>query len=199
MDTVVEACAGLDVHKDTVAASYGTRSLRRASAGGPHVRDHHQRAARLRDWLVAHASRSRHGVHRDLLAARVPRAGGRARVLGAERPALRNVPGARPTSGTPSDLPAHRARPGRPSFVPPKPIRELRNLTRTARPRSRERTGRSSAWTRSCRTRGSSSPPLHRHPGARAGTCWPPWWLGPAIPRSSPNSPGGTCDGRSRP
>ncbi len=40
----------------------------------------------------------------------------------------------------------------RASFVPPEPIRELRDLSRSARPRSRCGSGRSNGWRKCCRT-----------------------------------------------
>jgi transposase len=44
----------------------------------------------------------------------------------------------------------------RPSFVPPRPIRELRELTRYRKTRSTSVLPRSNAWRRSSRTQGSS-------------------------------------------
>ena len=54
---------------------------------------------------------------------------------------LKNVPGRRTgCGGCGVDRPAGRARPGPPSFVPPRPIRELRELTRYRKALIYERT-----------------------------------------------------------
>lgn len=53
----------------------------------------------------------------------------------------------------------------RPSFVPPQPIRELRDLTRYRQSQIEEPPARCSGWTRSFRMPGSSSP------ASRQGFC----------------------------
>jgi transposase len=42
MDRLIERCAGLDVHKKTVAACVRTRARRAAPAADPHVHHHDQ-------------------------------------------------------------------------------------------------------------------------------------------------------------
>ena len=60
----------------------------------------------------------------------------------------------------------------RAGFVPPKEIRELRDLTRFTKTRIEERTGRPSAWTRSSRMPGRSCPAWPRtSSAARDATC----------------------------
>ena len=87
MDSFIERCAGLDVHKASVKA-YGripdghggrhseTRTFRTTTAG----------LVLLGDWLASHQIRG-DGVHRGVLEAGLLPAGGRRRVLAAERPA----------------------------------------------------------------------------------------------------------------
>src|SRR5829696_1641616 len=86
------------------------------------------------------------------------------------------------------------------NFVPPKPIRQLRNLTRYRKRRSRSAPVRSTACTRRSKTRASSSTPSPRtswaSPGATCSTRW-----SPARPTRtcSPNWRGGRCARRSPP
>ena len=60
----------------------------------------------------------------------------------------------------------------RPSFVPPKPIRQLRDLTRYRRTLIREQTARSSGWRRSSKTpRSSCRPRSLMCSGSPVGRC----------------------------
>lgn len=142
MDRVVERCGGLDVHKDTVVACVRTPGER----GTRHqqVRTFGTTTGQLlvlRDWLVAE----------------------RVSVVGMESTSvywkpvyylledamecwllnarhMRNVPGRKTDVGDAEwicQLVEHGL--VRPSFVPPKPIRELRNLTRYRRAQIEER------------------------------------------------------------
>lgn len=144
MDKLVEFCAGLDVHRDTVVAT-----VRRPRADGG-------RASKtltfptttaglvaLGDWLSAEAvtlvGMESTGVYWKpvffMLEDRVPEVW----LLNAEH--LRNVPG-RKTDVADSVWIAQLVEHGlvRPSFVPPPPIRELRDLTRHRRTLIEERT-----------------------------------------------------------
>jgi transposase len=142
MDKVVERCAGLDVHKDSVVACVRVP----APSGGRSTRVHTFGATTaellaLRDWLVAE----------------------RVSVVGMEstgvfwKPVfylledvcepwllnarhLRNVPG-RKTDVKDAEWIAQLVEHGlvRPSFVPPRPIRELRDLTRYRKAQIQER------------------------------------------------------------
>lgn len=144
MDKLVEYCAGLDVHRDTVVAT-----VRKPRADGG-------RASKtltfptttaglvaLGDWLtteqVSLVGMESTGVYWKpvffMLEDRVPEVW----LLNAEH--LRNVPG-RKTDVADSAWIAQLIEHGlvRPSFVPPPPIRELRDLTRHRRTLIEERT-----------------------------------------------------------
>ena len=142
MDRVVERCCGLDVHKDTVVAC-----VRTPGKGGKR----HQEVKtfgtttasllELRDWLTAErvtlVGMESTGVYwkcpfyilEDAL---------ECWLLNARH--LRNVPGRKTDVGDAEwicQLVEHGL--VRPSFVPPKPIRELRNLTRYRKAQIEER------------------------------------------------------------
>jgi transposase len=143
VDQLVEFCAGLDVHRDAVVAT-----LRKPRATGG-------RAAKtmtfptttsglmaLDDWLVAEqvtlVGMESTGVYWKrvfMLKQRIPVVW----LLNAEH--LRNVPG-RKTDVADSAWIAQLLEHGlvAPSFVPPPPIRELRDLTRHRRTLIEERT-----------------------------------------------------------
>jgi transposase len=142
MDRVVERCCGLDVHKDTVVAC-----VRTPGEGGKRhqeVRTFGTTTAQLlalRDWLVAErvslVGMESTGVYwkcpyyvlEDAL---------ECWLLNARH--LRNVPGRKTDVGDAEwicQLVEHGL--VRPSFVPPKPIRELRNLTRYRKAQIEER------------------------------------------------------------
>jgi transposase len=133
MDVVVQRCAGIDVHKDTVVAC-----VRTPGEGG---RRHQEvrtfgttttKLLELRDWLVAEqvslVGMESTGVYWKPVYY-VLEDGLECWLLNARH--LRNVPGRKTDVGDAAwicQLVEHGL--VRPSFVPPKPIRELRNLTR---------------------------------------------------------------------
>ena len=143
MDTLVERCAGLDVHKATVAATVrvpgedggrhqDTRTFATTTAG----------LLGLSDWLASYGvtlvGMESTGVYWKpvyyVLEDRFT-----CWVLNAQH--LRNVPG-RKTDVADSAWICQLLEHGlvRPSFVPPKPIRELRDLTRYRKAQIEERT-----------------------------------------------------------
>lgn len=143
LEVIVERSAGLDVHKDVVAVT-----VRVPGPKGEVVRHQAEFATftddlcGLRDWLVAF------GVTRVGMEATgvywkpvyyVLEEELECWVLNARH--MHNVPG-RKTDMADSDWICRLVRFGlvRPSFVPPKPIRELRSLTRYRRSRIEERT-----------------------------------------------------------
>jgi transposase len=143
MDTLIERCAGLDVHKDTVAACVrvpggGGRRAQLIETFGTTT----AQLLALRDWLAAHGV-TRVGMESTgvywkpvyyVLEDRLE-----CWLLNARH--LRNVPGRKTDVGDAAwicQLVEHGL--VRPSFVPPKPIRELRNLTRYRKAQIEERT-----------------------------------------------------------
>ena len=133
MDIVHPCCAGLDVHKKTVVAC-----VRRLGpdgspqTSGPHLRHHDRRPARP-GRLARRRGRHprRHGIDRRLLEARLPPPGGSLRADAGQRPAHQAGAG-RKTDVKDAEWIAQLLQHGllSPSFVPPPPIRELRDLTR---------------------------------------------------------------------
>jgi transposase len=133
MDIVHPHCAGLDVHKDTVVAC-----ARHHPAGGRvrlEVRTfatHTAGLLQLADWLAAqgvtHAAMESTGVYWKPVFHVLE---GRCEVLLVNAQHLKNVPG-RKTDRLDAAWIARLLQHGllRPSFVPPPPIRELRDLTR---------------------------------------------------------------------
>src|SRR5438034_113641 len=142
MDTLVERCAGLDVHKDTVAACVRVPG----PSGGRHQEVHTfgtttSELLALRDWLAAHrialVGMESTGIYWRCVY-QVLEDDFECWVLNARH--LRNVPG-RKTDVKDAEWIAQLVEHGlvRPSFVPPKPIRELRNLTRYRKAQIEER------------------------------------------------------------
>jgi transposase len=142
LEVIVERAAGLDVHKDTVAVT-----VRVLGPDGGVVKHHAEfstftaELCALRDWLVSL------GVTRVGMEATgvywkpvfyVLEDAVECWLLNARH--MRNVPG-RKTDMADSDWICRLVRFGlvRPSFVPPRPIRELRDLTRYRRTRVEER------------------------------------------------------------
>ena len=143
MDEVVEYCAGLDVHRDTVVATVRyPQGRQRASETRTFSTDTGELMA-LGDWLISHRV-TRVGLESTgvywkpvfyLLEDRIDQLW----LLNAQH--LKNVPG-RKTDVADSAWIAQLVEHGlvRPSFVPPPPIRELRDFTRHRRVLSEERT-----------------------------------------------------------
>ncbi|HKB38071.1 MAG TPA: IS110 family transposase [Gemmataceae bacterium] len=133
MDTLYRCCAGLDVHKKTVVAC--VRSLDQAGRVHHEVRTFGTMTAdllALADWLggrgVTHAAMESTGVYWKPVFNLLE---GHVEVILVNAQHVKQVPG-RKTDVTDcqwlADLLAHGLR--RASFVPPAPIRELRDLTR---------------------------------------------------------------------
>ena len=86
------------------------------------------------------------------------------------------------------------------SFVPPKPIRALRNLTRYRKTQIQERQREANRLHKAARGhRDQARLRRHRHPRqVRAGRCSTRWSPGPPTPRCSPSSRRASCARRSR-
>jgi len=143
MDTLIERCAGLDVHKETVVAC--VRVPTRGGGREQCVQTFGTTTAQLlalRDWLVAHGvtrvGMESTGVYWKPVYYMLEDAV-ECWLLNARH--LRNVPG-RKTDVADAAWICQLVEHGlvRPSFVPPKPIRELRNLTRYRKAQIEERT-----------------------------------------------------------
>jgi transposase len=143
MDIVVQRCAGLDVHKDTVVACVRVPGVGRQRE--EHIATFATTTVQLlalRDWLLACGvtlvGMESTGVYWKPVFYMLEDAM-ECWVLNARH--LRNVPG-RKTDVSDAVWIAGLVEHGlvRPSFVPPKPIRELRNLTRYRRSQIEERT-----------------------------------------------------------
>lgn len=143
METLIQRCAGLDVHKDTVAAC--VRVPNAAGECEPVVHSFGTTTAELlalRDWLGVHGvtvvGMESTGVYWKPVYY-VLEDGFECRLFNARH--LRNVPG-RKTDVKDAAWIAQLTAYGlvRPSFVPPKAIRELRNLTRYRAAQIQERT-----------------------------------------------------------
>ncbi len=143
MEDVVEHCAGLDVHRDAVAATVRyPEAGRRSSTTRTFGTDTAELVA-LGDWLaslnVARVGLESTGVYRTpvfyLLEGRIPQVW----LLNAQH--LKDVPG-RKTDVADSAWMAQLVEHGlvRPSFVPPPQIRQLRDFTQHRRMLSEERT-----------------------------------------------------------
>ena len=133
-DPAIAAAPGSDVHKKTVVACVRRISRRRPGrAAGPHLRHHDRRAAgpgRLAGRPRRHPRR--HGIDRRLLEAGLqPPGGPTSSVMLVNAQHIKQVPG-RKTDVKDSQWIAQLLQHGllRPSFIPPRPIRELRDLTR---------------------------------------------------------------------
>jgi transposase len=143
MDAVIERCAGLDIHKDTVVACVrvpepdgGRQQLVQTFSTTT------TELLALRDWLAAHSvtvvGMESTGVYWKPVYY-VLEDDFQCWLLNARH--LRNVPG-RKTDVADAAWICQLVEHGlvRPSFVPPKPIRELRNLTRYRKAQIEERT-----------------------------------------------------------
>ena len=143
METMVERCAGLDVHKDTVVACVRTPGAK--GERQVEVREFGTKTGEvlaLRDWLVDQGvtlvGMEATGVYWKPIYYVLEDAV-ECWLLNARH--LRNVPG-RKTDIQDAVWIAQLVEHGlvKPSFVPPKPIRELRNLTRYRKAEIEERT-----------------------------------------------------------
>lgn len=143
MDTLIDRCAGLDVHKDTVVAC--VRVPARGGGREQFVQTFGTTTAQLlalRDWLVAHGV-TRVGMESTGVYWKpvyyVLEDAVECWLLNARH--LRQVPG-RKTDVADAAWICQLVEHGlvQPSFVPPQPIRELRNLTRYRKAQIEERT-----------------------------------------------------------
>src|SRR5712691_1695175 len=143
MEQMVERCCGLDVHKKTVAAC--VRVPRQAGARAQHVRTFGTTAAELltlRDWLqahgVTHVAMESTGVYWKPIYYVLEDAFACLLVNAAH---IKRVPG-RKTDVQDCIWIAELLEHGllRGSFVPPAPIRELRDLTRYRKALIQDRT-----------------------------------------------------------
>lgn len=144
MDQQVERCAGLDVHKDEIVACVRVPD----PAGGRRAELHTfgtttNELLALRDWLVG-LGVTRVGTESTSVYWKAPfylleDAVAECWLLNARH--MHNVPG-RKTDAADAAWIAELVEHGlvRPSFVPPQPVRELRNLTRYRRAQVEERT-----------------------------------------------------------
>jgi len=140
MEVIRERCAGLDVHKDTVVACMRVQTegqvRREVRSFGTMTQD----LLALSDWLEAqnctHAAMEATGVYWKPVWHMLE---GHVELVLANAAHIRNVPGRKSDVNDATwiaDLLAHGLI--RSSFVPPKPIAELRDLTRTRKQLTRE-------------------------------------------------------------
>lgn len=140
MDQLVDRCAGLDVHKDTVVACVrlgrGAQTKRETRTFSTVTKD----LLRLRDWLekegVTHVAMESTGVYWRPVWHVLD---GAFDMTLANARDVKNVPG-RKTDVKDAEWLANLVAHGmmRKSFVPPEPIQDLRDLTRTRKQLSRE-------------------------------------------------------------
>ena len=148
MEQIHERVAGLDVHRDGVAACVRVPgpATRRGGPRRPGTR-RRRRAESLAGWLAGGGYRGRDGGDRRVLEAGLLRAGGPLRGLWlCNAHHVKNVPG-RKTDMSDAEWLADVAAHGmvRPSFVPPPPIRALRELTRYRKTQTDARVRRGAA------------------------------------------------------
>ena len=172
MEVLHPRCAGLDVHKDNVVAcvrlAEGARVVRHVETFATTTSDLERWSAWLADHGVTHVAMEATGVYWKPVYYLLEDGGEddfELWLLNAEH--LRHVRG-RKTDVKDAEWICQLVEHGlvRPSFVAPKEIRELRNLTRYRKVQIEERTREVQRLERrSCRRRGSSSPPWPRR-------CW---------------------------
>lgn len=140
MKVLHRRCAGLDVHKDVVVACARLLAKRKASYELERFATTTQGLLELADWLeqlgVTHVAMEATGVYWKPVWHLLE---GRFELLLANPQHIRNVPGRKSDSNDATwiaDLLAHGLIEA--SFVPERPIRELRDLTRTRRQLVRE-------------------------------------------------------------
>ncbi len=140
MKTLHRRCAGLDVHSDTVVACARLTARTKASHEVRRFSTATHDLLELADWLagqgITHVAMEATGVYwKPIWHVLV----GRFELLLANAAHIRNVPGRKSDVNDAvwiSDLLAHGLI--RASFVPPNPIQELRDLTRTRTQLTRE-------------------------------------------------------------
>lgn len=136
MDALIERCAGLDVHQATVVACVligeaGRKPLKEIRTFSTMTQD----LAAMRDWLkghgVTHVGMESTGIYWKPVHTILE---GHFELIVANAHHIKNVPG-RKTDVKDAEWTADLVRHGlvKPSFVPPPPIRELRDLVRLRR------------------------------------------------------------------
>jgi transposase len=197
MDRLIERCAGLDVHKASVTATVRvageqgarqtqTRTFRTTTAG----------LVLLGDWLasfgVTVVGMESTGVYWKpvyyLLEDEFE-----CWLLNAQH--LKNVPG-RKTDVADSVWICQLVEHGlvRPSFVPPRPIRELRDLTRYRKALIQERTREAQRLHKVLEDAGVKLACVASDPlGSRGGRCWRRWSAAPTTRRCWPTWPAAGC------
>ena len=161
MEVTVERCAGLDIHQASVVACVlvgplGCKPRKEVRSFGTSTRE----LEALRAWLeglgVTHVGMESTGVYWKPVHAVLE---GRFELIVGNAHHIKAVPG-RKTDVKDAEWLADLVRHGliKPSFVPPPPIRELRNLTRYRKTVIQERPARPSDWRNCWRTPAPSSP-----------------------------------------
>lgn len=140
MEVLLERCAGLDVHKETVVACARRMTGGRAKSVIERFGTTTSELLRLLDWLLAqgctHAALEATGVYWKPVWHILE---GQIDLTLANAMEVRNVPGRKSDISDAAwlaDLLAHGLIRG--SFVPPRPIQQLRDLTRTRKQLSRQ-------------------------------------------------------------
>ncbi len=197
METIIERPAGLDVHKAQVTAC--VRVPDQAGGRAEHVAEFPTTVRgllTLRDWLAAHrvsqVTMEATGVYWKPVWAVLEDEF--ALVLVNARH-VKQVPG-RKTDVTDAAWLCRLAEAGllRASFVPPKPIRALRNLTRYRKTQIQERAREANRLHKAWRTPASSSTAWPRTSSAPpGGPCSGRSSRAPPTPRSWPSRPGAAC------
>ncbi len=140
MEVVHERCAGLDVHQHTVVACVRVAADGKVAQEVQTFDTTTQGLLALCDWLAGARVHVRgDGIDGDLLEASLARAGELVRARARDATHIRNVPGRKTDVNDAmwiADLLAHGLIRG--SFVPPTPVQELRDLTRTRKQLVRE-------------------------------------------------------------
>src|SRR5262245_40658768 len=197
MEKLIERCGGLDVHKATVAACVripGPKGKREQ-----HVRIFGTMAAELlalRDWLLAygitHVAMESTGVYWKPVFYVLEEA---FTCLVVNAAHIKQVPG-RKTDVQDCAWIAQLLEHGllRGSFVPPAPIRELRDLTRYRKVLVQERTRAANRLHKVLQDAGIKLASVATDIlGCRAGPCWGRWSREPVIPMLSPSWRAAVC------
>jgi transposase len=192
VETLVERCAGLDVHKDSVTACVRVPDVH----GGRQVETRRFTTTTaglelLAQWLASYRV-TRVGMEStgcywkpvwQLLEGQLE-----CWLLNAAH--LHNVPG-RKTDVADAAWTCQLVEHGlvRPSFVPPRPVRELRELTRYRKTQLQERSREVQRLVKVLAGRRDPSCPAWppTSSGPPAGRCWKPWSPAPTIRRCWPH------------